>query len=96
MNNLRNYYNGYRFTKKEITVYNPFGLLKHFQTGEFQPFWFETGTPTFLINLITKQKINITNLNKMSIKYQEFQRFEIDNLDAVTVLYQSGYLTIAS
>jgi hypothetical protein len=96
IDNLRSYYNGYRFTKKEITVYNPFGLLKHFQTGEFQPYWFETGTPTFLVSLITKQKIDITNLNKMSIKYQEFQRFDIENLDAITVLYQSGYLTIVS
>jgi hypothetical protein len=94
LNNLRTYYNGYRFSKNEITVYNPFGLLKHFQTGEFLPYWFETGTPTFLVNLITKQKIDITKLNNFKKGYEEFHKFDIDNMDAVIVLYQTGYLTI--
>jgi hypothetical protein len=95
LNNLRNYYNGYRFTKKEITVYNPFGLLKHFQTGDFQPYWFETGTPTFLISLIEKQKVDITKISNLQKRFEEFHQFDIENLDTVVVLYQTGYLTIS-
>jgi hypothetical protein len=93
---MRQFYNGYRFSKVELKVYNPFGLLQHFNSGgDFEAYWYETGTPTFLIKLITDQKINIVNLSNMWIKYQNFRKFDIESMDAVTVLYQSGYLTIS-
>ena len=93
---LRNYYNGYRFSEKSLTVYNPFGLLQHFnEDGKFRPYWYETGTPTFLINLIKKQKINILNLNNYKISFDSLYKYDIENLDALPVLYQSGYLTIS-
>jgi hypothetical protein len=93
---LRRFYNGYRFSRKLLKVYNPFGLLKHFNAvGEFIPYWYETGSPSFLVKLITKQKIDITNLDNMRIGYDSFQKFDIENMDAVTVLYQSGYLTMS-
>jgi len=95
LENLRRYYNGYRFSKKPLTVYNPFGLLNHFdKAGEFLPYWYETGTPTFLINLIAKQKINIMNLSNMRVGYESFRKYDIENMEALPVLYQSGYLTI--
>lgn len=60
---LRRFYNGYRFTRKPFTVYNPFGLLNHLdRNGEFLPYWYGTCTPAFLVNLIVKQKINILHL----------------------------------
>ena len=93
---LRRFYNGYRFSKKPLTVYNPFGLLNHFQNkGEFLPYWFETGTPTFLIKIIIDQKINILDLNKMRVAYADFRKYDIENMAAEPLLYQSGYLTIA-
>ncbi|MCL2879174.1 MAG: ATP-binding protein [Treponema sp.] len=96
LDKLRRYYNGYRFSEKLLTVYNPFGLLNHFdKNGKFLPYWYESGTPTFLINLIIKQKINIVNLNNMRVGYEEFQKYDIENMRAEPVLYQSGYLTIA-
>jgi hypothetical protein len=92
---LRRYYNGYRFSKKETTVYNPFGLLNHFfNHGDFQTYWFSTGTPTFLIKLIERQKIDILGLEKSAFTLASLQKFNVDNMDAVAVLYQSGYLTI--
>jgi len=95
LENLRSYYNGYRFTKKQLKVYNPFGLLNHFyNNGDFLPYWYETGTPTFLINLISNQKIDIANLDKMHIRYEDFRKYDIENMDALPILYQSGYLTI--
>jgi hypothetical protein len=93
---VKRFYNGYRFSRVPETVYNPFGLLNHFnENGEFNAYWFATGTPAFLITLIEKQKIDILNLEKERVNGFEFQRFDVENMDAVPVLYQSGYLTIA-
>jgi PAS domain-containing protein len=92
---LRRFYNGYRFSSKDLTVYNPFGLLNHFDNhGNFETYWFATGTPTFLIKLMEAQKIDILDVEKRKITFSEFQRFDAGNMDALAVLYQSGYLTI--
>ncbi|GHV42017.1 ATPase AAA [Spirochaetia bacterium] len=90
---LKRFYNGYRFSEKPLTVYNPFALLNHFnRNGLFKIFWYETGTPTFLIKLIRDQKIDILNLEKKLVHLNDFSNY--DNMEAVPVLYQSGYLTI--
>jgi len=96
LENLRRYYNGYRFSQKPLSVYNPFGLLNHFdRSGEFLPYWYETGTPTFLINLIIKQKINIVELTNLYVGYEDFRKYDIEDMEVVPLLYQSGYLTIS-
>lgn len=93
---MRRFYNGYRFSKKEETVYNPFGLLNHFfNYGDFESYWFSTGTPTFLVKLIEQQKIDVLALEKSAFTFAALQKFNVDNMDALAVLYQSGYLTIA-
>jgi len=93
---LRRFYNGYRFSKKHLKVYNPFGLLNHFSNeGEFLPYWYETGTPTFLINIIIKQRINIADLRDLRVGYEDFRKYDIEDMRAEPLLYQSGYLTIA-
>jgi hypothetical protein len=52
---LKRFYNGYRFSESPLTMYNSFGILHHFnRLGKFLPYWFESGTPTFLIRLIAK------------------------------------------
>jgi hypothetical protein len=95
MENLRQYYDGYRFSEKPLKVYNPYGLLHHFHNdGKFDPYWYESGTPTFLVNLVTSQKINIANLSNMQVRHEEFRKYDVENLKAEPVLYQSGYLTI--
>jgi len=92
---LRRFYNGYRFSEKLLSVYNPFGLLNHFdKCGEFLPYWYESGTPTFLINLIIKQKINIVDLANMRVGYEDFRKYDMETMRAEPLLYQSGYLTI--
>ncbi|GHV15433.1 ATPase AAA [Fibrobacterales bacterium] len=93
---LKSFYNGYRFSEKLLTVYNPFGLLHHFDKGgKFIPYWFASGTPTFLIKLIEQQKIDAGNLEKMELSADAFDDYRGDTLRAIPVLYQSGYLTIA-
>ncbi|MDR2578660.1 MAG: ATP-binding protein [Chitinispirillales bacterium] len=95
MENLHLYYDGYRFSKKPLKVYNPFGLLNHFKKGgEFNPYWYDTGTPTFLVKLIAEQKINILNLTNMQVGYADFRKYDVEEMRAEPVLYQSGYLTI--
>jgi hypothetical protein len=92
---LRRVYNGYRFSEKSLTVYNPFGIINHFMNeGSFSPWWFESGSPTFLFSLIESQGIDILNLEDMTVSQESFTRFDIENLAALPVLYQSGYLTI--
>jgi hypothetical protein len=95
LDELKRYYNGYRFSKDLVTVYNPFGLLNHFDNrGAFENYWYATGTPTFLVKLIRDQKINILDLENERVTMADFQRFDVENMEAVPVLYQSGYLTI--
>ncbi|MDR2898319.1 MAG: ATP-binding protein [Spirochaetaceae bacterium] len=93
---LKRFYNGYRFTRKSLTVYNPFGLLNHFdKSGEFLSYWYGTGTPTFLVNLIIKQKVNILGLHDMHIRYEDFSKYDIETMKVEPLLYQTGYVTIA-
>ncbi|MDR2053335.1 MAG: PD-(D/E)XK nuclease domain-containing protein [Treponema sp.] len=66
-----------------------------FNHGDFETYWFSTGTPTFLIKLIERQKIDILGLEKSAFTLAALQKFNVDNMDALAVLYRSGYLTIA-
>ncbi len=92
---LRRFYNGYRFTKAPLTVYNPFGMLNHFYSGgEFADYWYRTATPSFLIDLLNKQKVQIHDLGNMRVGYSDFERFDIDHMAPAPLLYQTGYLTI--
>jgi hypothetical protein len=71
------------------------GLLNHFfNHGGFETYWFSTGTFTFLVRLIEKQKIDILNLEKSAFTLAAMQKLNVDNMDALAVLYQAGYLTI--
>ena len=92
---LRRFYNGYRFSKEPIRVYNPFGLLNHFESREFRPYWYDTGTPTFLVRLILGQKLNILDLGNLRVSSTDFHKYDIETMRAAPLLYQSGYLTIA-
>jgi hypothetical protein len=95
--NLRHFYNGYRFSKKPLKVYNPFGLLQHLQSGgEFRSYWYRTATPTFLMKLIDEQRINILQLNNFQIREKAFDKYDIEDMKAEPILYQSGYLTISN
>ena len=96
MERLKHFYNGYRFSEKAATVYNPYGLLNHFfNKGKFESYWYSTATLTFLIKLIDEQKIDILDLERKTVTLRDFQKFNVDKMNALPVLYQAGYLTIA-
>jgi hypothetical protein len=95
MDKMRRFYNGYRFSKKPLTVYNPFGILNHFENcGDFRPYWYRSGTPKLLTDLINDQNIDFTNLNNMQVGYDDFDAFDIEDMEPAPLLYQTGYLTI--
>jgi hypothetical protein len=92
---LREIYNGYRFSKSELTVYNPFGLINHFMNdGDFSPYWFESGSPAFLYTLMQNQDFDIVDLEETEMPVSAFTNFDIDGMQLLPLLYQSGYLTI--
>jgi hypothetical protein len=93
---LRRFYNGYRFSKDPLTVYNPFGMLNHFEhNGEFSDYWYDTATPSFLVELVEKEKINILNMNNMQVRSIDFGKYDIDHMATAPILCQTGYLTIS-
>ena len=91
---LKKWYEGYHFHPQSVDIYNPFGLLRALDSKEFKDYWFESGTPTFLVEWIRKHNMNFSSLD--STKRTADQLSTIDNFakDPVPLLYQSGYLTI--
>jgi len=95
LDKLRRFYNGYRFTEAPLTVYNPFGLLNHFDSsGEFSDYWYGSATPSFLVDLLNLHKVNIQDLGNMRVEYNDFGKYDVENMKAAPLLYQTGYLTI--
>ena len=88
---LRGWYNGYRFEEKAETVYNPVSVMKCFQELKFKNYWFETGTPTFLIELLRRKPVD---LGKLTAAETDFSTYEPNHLEPLPLLVQTGYLTI--
>lgn len=91
---IREWYNGYKFSKNGETVYNPFSTLKLLSSKDFASHWFETGTPTFLIKLLQIREFDLINIEQYEIAAEDFNTFEIEDLPMLPLLYQTGYLTI--
>ena len=97
MQEIKRWYNGYRFHSNAATVYNPVSLIKFFQSGgEFNNYWFSTGTPTFLLDLMKKHRFNFEEVLNTPVSNFAFDAYEIDSLNPLTLLLQTGYLTIDS
>jgi hypothetical protein len=90
---IRRWYNGYRWYPDALTVYNPFSILNFFAgNGDFRNFWYATGTPTFLMKMCKENKVY--ELNEVSLSQTGMNSFDIDNLNLAPILFQTGYLTI--
>ena len=96
-NEIKAWYNGYRFEASAQTVYNPVSLAKFFESGgEFRNYWFSTGTPSFLLELIAKKRYNLEKALNEPVSEFAFDAYEVENLNPLTLLLQTGYLTIES
>lgn len=88
---LRSWYNGYRFHEGAQSVYNPVSVMKCLANAEFRNYWFETGTPSFLLELVKRQPID---MDALTVPEDAFSGYEPDRLSVLPLLVQTGYLTI--
>lgn len=97
LNTLKKTYDGYHFYPNSSGVYNPFSLLNAFADGEFGSYWFETGTPTFLIQQLRNNQFDVRKFTDQTIFSSEstLKDYTGESLDPVPLLYQTGYLTIS-
>ena len=92
---IKNWYDGFRFHTDCESVYNPVSLANFFEKGgEFNNYWFQTGTPSFLLELIMKSKFDFSVSLNAPVSSSFFNAFEISDLDPLVLLFQTGYLTI--
>ncbi|MDX5299022.1 MAG: ATP-binding protein, partial [Gammaproteobacteria bacterium] len=89
---IRRWYNGYNWLGE--SVYNPFDLLLLFREHEFRPWWFETGTPTFLVRLLAERGFATPRLARLQTGMTLLGRFDVDDIAPEALLFQAGYLTI--
>ena len=89
---IRLWYNGYTWDLN-TKVYNPFSVLNFFNDrGEFRNYWFETGTPTFLVNLC--KKLQMVEFEKVELPLTTLGAYDIQNLQLIPLMFQTGYLTL--
>jgi hypothetical protein len=91
---MRHWYNGFCFAPASENVYNPFSTLLLFYHQRFSNYWFESGSPTFLIKLIHQSNYDLEQLSHLELGELAFSTYEIDRLAIVPLLFQTGYLTI--
>ena len=90
---IEKWYDGYPWDGTNH-LYNPYSILSLFNSGEFGNYWFETGTPSFLMDFIKNNKSTNTLFKPNTTISGNFPSFNIENLDFTTLLLQTGYLTI--
>ena len=91
---LTRFYDGYHFSKNSEDVFNPFSLVKALNARDIAPYWFGSGTPSFLLKLLDKYHVNLSTLESQEAVLSSFDQSTEEMTDALPLLYQSGYLTI--
>jgi len=91
---IRAWYNGFCFTARCQNVYNPFSLLLLLKHRLFSNYWFASGTPTFLLKLLKARNYDLEQLEQLEIPELAFSTYELESLEVVPLLFQTGYLTI--
>ena len=91
---MKRMYDGYHFRHNMEGVYNPFSVLNALDSVEFGSYWFSTGTPTFLVELLKKTDYDLRNLEGVELPVNQFADYRADADYPLPVIYQSGYLTI--
>ena len=92
---IKHWYNGYQFTRSTERVYNPFSTLGYMNERESKSYWYDTATPSFLIQELKKHPEESISLEEVNATYSELSNKSIiDQLDIKTLMFQTGYLTI--
>ena len=87
-------YNGFRFSDEDVRVYNPFSIAKALDMKKIDNYWFESGTPSFLIDLIKDKNYEIPKLANLEVVKSRLKAYDITRLQLIPLLFQTGYLTI--
>ena len=93
---LKEHYDGYHFVENTIGIYNPFSLLNTFKYNKFSNYWFETGTPTYLVELLKRSHYDLERMANEETSSDVLNSIYADSSSPIPVIYQSGYLTIKS
>ena len=100
LEHIRFWYNGYTFVDPESVadakVYNPYSVMLYLQNKTFDNYWFDTGTPTFLMELLKSQGYPVTTIAGAKIHKSKTKSYAINKIKLIPLLWQAGYLTIDS
>ena len=91
---LRTRYDGYHFEETSSGMYNPFSVLNTFDKNKFGSYWFETGTPTYLVTLLQQADYKLEDMSQVEADADVLNSVDSMSTDPIPVIYQSGYLTI--
>ncbi|WP_455586488.1 ATP-binding protein [Bacteroides sp.] len=91
---LKERYDGYHFTENSVGLYNPFSLLNTFYKMKFGNYWFETGTPSYLVKLLKRDRYDLQRLTHDEATSDMLNSIDSASKNPLPVIYQSGYLTI--
>jgi hypothetical protein len=91
---LRVNYDGYHFCEDSVGIYNPFSLLCTFQSNKIKSYWFETGTPSYLVHLLKRHNFNLEKMTTAEVDEDVLNSIDSQSKNPIPVIYQSGYLTI--
>ena len=93
---LKRRYDGYHFTEVSPDIYNPFSLLNVFDKSRYSNYWIESGTPELLVTQLKRADVDLAKLMSARSNEAVLSGLDIDNMSAVALLFQTGYLTIKS
>lgn len=93
---LRDFYDGYLFTPKGSRLYNPFSVLKALKKKEIDPYWFDSGTPTFLARRVKARGTFPPDINGQMCTREELIAVGLEDSNPIPLMFQTGYLTIAA
>ncbi|MDE5850071.1 MAG: ATP-binding protein [Muribaculaceae bacterium] len=91
---LRDYYDGYLFTEEGSRLYNPYSILKALKKMRIDPYWFDSGTPTFLARRIKNMRIFPPDINGKTCSREELIAVGLNDRNPIPLMFQTGYLTI--
>ena len=92
---LKDMYDGYHFSEESVGMYNPFSLLNTFSSNKFKEYWFETGTPTLLVNVMKQTSFDVTTLSdQVEVSVEDLSGMQDIINRPIPLFFQTGYLTI--
>lgn len=91
---FKRHYDGYHFSEEMVDVYNPFSVINALSQQRLDDYWFASGTPTYLIRLLNRDKVNVQEMLGRTYQKNYFMNYRADGEDPLAMIYQSGYLTI--